>query len=286
MAPRRTARAIPSASASSTIVGELVPLDEERVVALDRADLAVAGVRAGRPPRRRRAPGPGRRRTGCRPGSRRPVTPVPAAASARYASTIPPRSRPTSWPSMIRTRTRYVSGSNRSSSLRALVVEVRGDREPAVGLAAPAEPVVEVRLGAVGRHRELARELQAALAERVDRLELDVVPRDRHRAGRGGRRHRQQVVDRIRPLERDLLGDHPAQRAAGDEHEPPDAEPVGERPQRPGLVARGGLGEGGAVRRARSPGRRTSARSSRIARRAGSRTGRRPGSCRAPAPAR
>ena len=52
--------------------------------------------------------------------------------------------------------------------LVALVVEVGRDREPAVGFAAPPEPVVEVRLRAVGRHRELAGELEAPVAERVD----------------------------------------------------------------------------------------------------------------------
>ena len=34
-----------------------------------------------------------------------PVSPDPVAARARNASTMPPRSRPTSWPSMTRTST-------------------------------------------------------------------------------------------------------------------------------------------------------------------------------------
>ena len=54
-----------------------------------------------------------------------------------------------------------MAASNRSTSFCALVVEVAHDREAAVGLEVPPEPLVEVGLAAVGRHRQLARERQA-----------------------------------------------------------------------------------------------------------------------------
>ena len=79
--------------------------------------------------------------------------------------------------------------------LVALVVEVGVDREPAVGLAGAAEPAVEVRLGPVGRHRQLAGEREALVAEPVDQLELDVVPGDGHRARGRGRGDRDDVAD-------------------------------------------------------------------------------------------
>ena len=85
--------------------------------------------------------------------------------------------------------------------LVALVVEVGADREPAVRLAIAPEAAVEVRLGSIGRHGQLAGEREALVAEPVHELELDVVPGDRHRLGRRGRGDRDDVVD-ARPAAR------------------------------------------------------------------------------------
>ena len=52
------------------------------------------------------------------------------------------------------------------------------------------------------------------------------------------------VPTAVRPLEGDLEGHHPAERAAGDEGEAPDPQRVEERPLGPGLVARGDGREG------------------------------------------
>ncbi len=127
--------------------------------------------------------------------------------------------------------------------LVALVVEVGVDREPAVRLAGAAEPAVEVGLRSIGGHGQLAGEREALVAEPVHELELDVVPRDRHRARRRRGGDRDDVIDARRALERDLERDHPAQRAAGDDGPAVDAEGVGEGPQGPGLVAGGDGGE-------------------------------------------
>ena len=170
--------------------------------------------------------------------------------------------------------------------LVALVVEVGVDREPAVRLAGTPEPPVEVDLRAVRGHRELAGEGEAFVAEPVHELELDVVPGDGHRTGRRGRRDRDDVVDAVRPLQRDLERDHPAQRAAGDDGPPVDPERICQRPQGPGFVAR--RRPRGKNRPTAGPfaGWSTAGRSTRSCRRGGSRTGRRRRRCRRRGPGR
>ena len=82
--------------------------------------------------------------------------------------------------------------------LAALVVEIADDRRPAVGLDVAAEALVEVGLAAIGRHRQLAREREPVEPEPVDELDLEVVPGDGHRPGRGRCRDRHHRPDRVR----------------------------------------------------------------------------------------
>ena len=215
-----------------------------------------------------------------------PVTAVPAVASGANAADEPatPRAdvvaihRPGEDP--VRRRVEALD------ELLALVVEVADDRRPPVGLDGAPEAFVEVGLAAVRRHGQLARERQAVQAESLDELDLEVVPGDRHRA-RGGRRgDRHHVVHGLRPRERHLERDHPAERAADDEREPLDPERVEQPPLRARLVPRRDRRERRRRTVGRSPGRATPARSCRSGRRAGSRTGRRTGRCRARGPDR
>ena len=106
-----------------------------------------------------------------------------------------------------------------------------------VRLDGSTESGIEVGLGAIGRHRELAGEREAVRPEPVEDLELDVVPGDGEGAGRGGRRHGQDVLHLFGALEGDLERDHAAKRSAGDQRESLDAErgpraPTGRRPRR------------------------------------------------------
>ena len=208
-----------------------------------------------------------------------PVTPVPAARAPR----TPPRSRPglarrRGRPSPARA-TRYVSRSNRSTQLVALVVEVGVDREPAVGLPLAPEPAVEVRLGSIGRHRQLAGERQALVAEPVDRA----------RAGCGSTRSPSGPSPpgpRSAPRDRRASGRSSATSSAIiPPSEPPVTSANGSMPSASASAhsarasSRGGDGGERARRRAgRSPGRSTWGPSTRSGRRAGSRTGRRPAS--------
>ena len=114
--------------------GQLVPLDEERVVALGRADLSVAGVHPGRQRRvdqRMDLGGPYR----MSPSMPTPVRRVPPAASARKAASRPPRPSPTSWRSMRLGQDPIGQRVEPVDELAALVLEVADDRRPAVGLA-------------------------------------------------------------------------------------------------------------------------------------------------------
>ena len=98
--------------------------------------------------------------------------------------------------------------------LAALVVEVADtiDGVPSASMSPP-EALVEVGLAAIGRHRQLARERHAVVAEPVDEPQLDVVPGDGHRAGRGRRRDRQRR-GRRRPAARARSPARPCRRAS------------------------------------------------------------------------
>ena len=171
-------------------VRQLIPLDQEGVVALGRADLAVVG-------RRRRPPAPSTSSWTWRGPYRMsssmptPVRRVPAAASRPKAPTRRPRRRRCRGGPSPRPGSGRSPGRTARSSLSALVIEVADDRRPPVGLDRPAEALVEVGLAPVGGHRQLPREGEAVEAEALDQFDLDVVPGDRHRSGggRGGDRH-------------------------------------------------------------------------------------------------
>ena len=170
--------------------------------------------------------------------------------------------------------------------LATLMVEVADDRWPAVGLDAAPEALVEIGLAAIGGHGQLARERKPVEAETIDELDLEVVPGDGHRPGRGGSRDRHHRV---------------ARRAAarGRPRARPSRPAIRRRPGRAGRcrVRRGGATghvPGRASKRSgrrvrtdgRSAGRSMSVRSCHSGRRAGSRPARRRASCRVPGPGR
>ncbi len=126
--------------------------------------------------------------------------------------------------------------------LHALVLEIGAD-----ALAG-----VEVDLRAVGRHGQLARQLQAAITVQLEQPELDVIPACRQVAD--GRRccNRHDQVHRCWALESHLQRDHAAQRPPGHEVEVVDAEGIQRRPLRARHVARVDLRK---VRQLARPGR-------------------------------
>ena len=198
---------------------ELVPLDQERVVALGRARSRGSGRRPRPSTRRRPARGPGAARTGCRPRCRRrsaasrrrrarPSAAIePAPAGADVVAVHRPRQDP------VRGRVEPID------ELAALVVEVADDRRPAVGLDRRA------RSARRSRPRSGTWSSPAARASaRPSRPSRSMSSTWRwfqaigHRPGRGRRRDRhRRARTGLGPQQGDLEGDHAAQRAADDE---------------------------------------------------------------------
>ncbi len=116
------------------------------------------------------------------------------------------------------------------------MLEVARHGVAAVRLPTTPEPLAEIGLAPVGRHRQAAREIEPVVAEALDELELEVVPRQREwtRRRRGCDRH--DGLHRGGTLERHFQRDHPAERPADGERKPGDLERVEEHPLRAGLV--------------------------------------------------
>ena len=229
---------------------QLLPLDQERVVALGRPDLAVAGAHAGG------ARGPDQFLDLARPVQDVALDPDPRQRDARATERVEGANQPAVRPPDIVA----VHGLDQDpvrrwvepvDQLVALVVEVADHRRSAVGLDRATEALGKVGLAPIGGHRQLAGERQALEAEMLDELELEMVPGDRQRADRRRGSDRGHVAGRLRPGQRDLERHHPAERAAGRQRDLLDAELVEQAPLGAGLVHRGDRREARPVRPAR-----------------------------------
>ncbi len=112
------------------------------------------------------------------------------------------------------------AGVEAQAQLLALVFEVGAD----------AVAGVEVDLRAVGRHGQLARQLEAALAVERQELQLNVIPAGGEVADDRRRRDRHDRLDSRGSVERHLERNHATQRAADSERQRLDAQGVERRP--------------------------------------------------------